>query len=639
MKNLRFILLTILLLFITNQFNAQEASNSDIEELSEVVITASKFPIKKEHIGKSIVIISKESIEKMPMQTVANLINQVAGIEINGLNNSAGKNLGYYVRGGRSYQLLILIDGVPVTDPSGIGFSYDLNLLSLHQVESIEIMKGAASTLYGSGAAAGIVNIKLKKPVKERFKGTALFSIGTNNTAGEQKYEANTYKQYVDLSGRSKKSSYLFSFSNVYEEGISEAYSENKEGQEPDPFQQINMMGKLGHTFSDKFSINNILSLRTINHEYDFAFADSDRNSYKNKEFLVGVNPELSYNSGVLKGNLTYKSLDRLDTNEYGDSEFKSESITTDIFNKATLTSRWTLVSGVDFQYHNTTINSEYEVLKKENAHFYMVDPYITSVYQGVNGVNLNVGARLNIHENYGNHLVYNVNPSYSIPFKENNLKVMGSMSTAFITPSLYQLFSSFGNADLEPEESITYELGYEAKLLDKKLRIHQTYFYREEKNKIGFFTDFATWESFYYNQMGKQHFSGIENELFYTVNDHINLAVNFTYTTLDEATSFLIPKLKWNGVLNYAFNTKHTISLKYQYTGKRKAQDFREFPAITQKLASYQLVNLAYNSEIIKNRLMLFMDVNNIFDEKFIENLGYVTKGTNLAVGLKINF
>jgi vitamin B12 transporter len=108
-------------------------------------------------------------LSKKSGQSLAAILSTVAGLEING-NQSAGKNLGYYIRGGRNRQTLILIDGIPVTDASGINLEYDL--IPAEQVESIEIMKGAASTLYGSGAAAGVINIT-KKAGKKAIAGTA----------------------------------------------------------------------------------------------------------------------------------------------------------------------------------------------------------------------------------------------------------------------------------------------------------------------------------------------------------------------------------------------------------------------------------------------------------------------------------
>ncbi|MDP2087788.1 MAG: TonB-dependent receptor plug domain-containing protein [Flavobacteriaceae bacterium] len=639
MKNLIFKTFVAVSVFATSNFYAQEASTEKVEALDEVVVIATKFPVKKENVGKTVVTITKETIEKMPFQSVAVLLNQITGIEINGTNSNAGKNLGYYVRGGRSHQLLVLIDGIPVTDPSGINFSYDLNLLALQQVESIEIMKGAASTLYGSGAAAGVINITLKKPSKEGFKGNAMFGLGTNNTSNKNDYAINKYTQSVDVSGSKNKTSYLFSFSNASYDGMSEASTETNEKMESDSFQQLNYMAKVGHAFSNQFSINGLGVIRHIKHDYDFGFTDSDINQYENKEIMIGLSPVYQFSKGELKGNVAFKTINRNDINEYGSSEFKSESMTADVFNKITLGQSWNLITGFDYQQHNTDYTTSYDNLDKETANFYMVDPYVTAVYQGKTGFNLNLGGRLNIHEKYGNYTVYNINPSYFISTPKVNINLMGSVSTAYITPSLYQLYSFYGNLDLNPEESTTYELGYDIQLSDKKLTFNQTYFYREETDKIGFYTDFTTWESYYYNQDGKQFFSGIENDLTYKFTDNFNVKINHIYTNLDKQNSFLIPKVKWNAFVDYYINSKTSISAQYQYNGKRTAQDFRDYPATIVNLEAYQLLNLGFKTAIIKDRLNFFIDINNLLNEKFIENLGYSTKGRNLFAGIHLKF
>ena len=139
------------------------------EKLDEVVITDSKFQLKRENSGKVITKITSKDLEKLQGQSIAEIIGRTVGVEINGTRSNAGQNLSYFIRGGRNRQVLILIDGIQVTDPSQIANDYDLRLLNPDQVESIEILKGASSTLYGTGAATAVINIKLKEASKEPF--------------------------------------------------------------------------------------------------------------------------------------------------------------------------------------------------------------------------------------------------------------------------------------------------------------------------------------------------------------------------------------------------------------------------------------------------------------------------------------
>jgi vitamin B12 transporter len=170
---------------------AQEQEN----QLKEVVISDSKFALAKEKSGKVIVKITAEELSKQPGQSIASILSTVVGVEINGNQSSGGKNLGSYIRGGRNHQTLIIIDGIPVTDASGVNLEYDLRYLTAEQVESIEVMKGASSTLYGSGAATGVINITLKKASKKELSGNSFFSLGTQTTADKVNYRPQDFNQ------------------------------------------------------------------------------------------------------------------------------------------------------------------------------------------------------------------------------------------------------------------------------------------------------------------------------------------------------------------------------------------------------------------------------------------------------------
>ena len=147
---------------------AQQAiDTTTVETLDEVVITDSKFNLKRENSGKVITKITQQQLQQMQGKSIADIINNTVGVEINGTKSHAGQNLNYYIRGGRNRQVLILIDGIALTDASQIANDYDLRLLNADQVESIEILKGASSTLYGSGASTAVINIKLKEASKK----------------------------------------------------------------------------------------------------------------------------------------------------------------------------------------------------------------------------------------------------------------------------------------------------------------------------------------------------------------------------------------------------------------------------------------------------------------------------------------
>ena len=133
-------------------FSSTAQAQDSTKILNEVLLTATKFPVKQSQTGKVVTVISREQIEKNSGKTVGQLLNEQAGITINGAYNAAGSVQTVFTRGASSGRTLVLLDGIPVSDPSMINNEFDLNLFSINDVERIEICKGAQSTLYGSDA-------------------------------------------------------------------------------------------------------------------------------------------------------------------------------------------------------------------------------------------------------------------------------------------------------------------------------------------------------------------------------------------------------------------------------------------------------------------------------------------------------
>jgi vitamin B12 transporter len=271
--------------------------------------------------------------------------------------------------------------------------------------------------------------------------------------------------------------------------------------------------------------------------------------------------------------------------------------------------------------------------IAKESVKFNMIDPYINGVFTSDFGLNVNAGARLNVHSDYGNQLVYNLNPSYD--FKIVPLKVLASYSTAFVTPSLYQLYSEYGNATLTPEKNSTIEAGFESQLLDKKLQFSVVAFYREQNNFIGFSAAYT-----YINIDGSNKAKGVETQITFAITDNIKWISNYTFTQVDEALDRLIPKHKLNSSLDFQISSSTFLNVNYQYVDSRKDAFFDGNTYATQKniLDSYQLVNATVRYELLKNRLNIFGTISNILNEEFIENIGYSSLGRNFKLGLTFN-
>ena len=625
---------------------AQEQDSTKVNSLKEVVVSDTKFAQSQEKSGKVIEVITSSALEKKSGQSLATVLSQAAGMEINGNQSANGKNLGYYIRGGKNRQILILIDGIPVTDASGISFEYDLRLLPVEQVERIEIMKGAASTLYGTGAATGVINITLKKSSKKEIEGNAYLNIGSNNTADNHKYNGQDFNQGLSVNGNVKKVNYYAGFNSTETKGMSQIAGLNYE---PDSFSRQNLLTKFGFKATEKLTLDFFGNYDKIKNDYDFAFDntgfdDTNINKTTSKQIRFGFAPKYKYNKGefVLNSGFTKIVRDYNELNTFSNtidySLYESRSVVVDGFNKYNFSKQLFLILGANYQFNDMKSQTPFSTIANENTKFNILDGYTSLVFNSDFGLNVNAGARLNNHSAYGNNFVYNINPSYN--FKTAfPLKVLASYSTAYVTPSLYQLYSEYGNANLTPEKNATIEAGFETELVNKKVKLNVVAFYRDQNNAIDFYFNSSTFAAYYINVNGETKAKGVETSLNIALTSKLNLNGNYTFTQVDEVLDRLIPKDKANAGLDFQPTNRTLFSVNYQYFDARKDAfyDANTFGVVTTKLGSYQLVNALAKYEILKSRLTIFGAVTNIFNEEFVENVGYSTRGRNFKIGLNI--
>jgi len=635
---------------ITSCALAQEKDSLAVNSLKEVVVSDTKFSQNREKSGKVIEVISAADLEKKSGQSLATVLSQVTGLEINGNQSANGKNLGYYIRGGKNRQVLILIDGIPVTDASGISFEYDLRLLPVEQVERIEIMKGAASTLYGTGAATGVINITLKKSSKKEIEGNAYMNIGSNNTADNHHYNGQEFNQGISVNGTVSKVNYFAGLNSTETNGMSQIAAPTSDTDyETDRFSRQNVLAKLGYKATEKLTLDFFGNYDRIKNDYDLSFDntgfnDTDINKTKSEQIRFGFAPKYQYNKGefVLNSGFTKITRDYDELNTFSNtvdySLYESRSIVVDGYNKYNFSNQLAIILGATYQFNDMKSQTPFSTIEKELTKFNIVDGYTTFVYNSNFGLNVNTGGRLNHHSAYGNNFVFNFNPSYnfktSFPFK-----MLASYSTAYVTPSLYQLYSEYGNDTLTPEKNATIEAGFETELMNKKLKLNTVAFYRDQNDAINFYFNPVTFDSFYVNVDGSTKAKGVESSLSYAVLPKLHINANYTFTQVDEVLNRLIPKHKANASLEYQPSSRTLFNVSYQYFDARNDAfyDANTFSVLPIKLGSYQLVNLLVKHELIKNRLTVFGAATNILNEEFVENVGYATRGRNFKLGLNI--
>lgn len=629
----QFLIVSVLVCLIVNTNVFSKQKNEEVESLNEVVITATKFATNKKNVGKIVYQISQKTIANSQGKTIVDLLNDIPGVEINGNFSTKGQNLGYYIRGGRNRQVAILIDGVNVNDPSSFNGDFDLRQIDINQVEKIEVLKGASSTLYGTGAATGVINIILKQASKDRFSGSINTSVGSNTSSKNNNLSAEEYTTNFNFNGTLGKLNYLMALNANGSSGLSAAESTTSSQFEEDNFARQNVLVKLNYAVNDNFKVGLLSSYDEFSTDFDgfdfdpvtFASIPADRdNNLKSIQKRIGLNADYTYNNGILKFRTFITDINRTETPS--DNFFNGEVYGFDVYNNYAFSNAFSLLVGITSQYQDMIQRTSFSTIEEGAGKQHFHDPYLSLNFTSASGFNLNLGGRLNIHSEYGNNFVYNINPSYNFKIQEHPVKLFASYSTAFITPTLSEIFTKLPSInELLPEENVTLEGGFDITLSDV-LTINATYFQREETNKIGY--DPATFQTI--NDLGNFSAKGFETEITYTFSKNLKLLAIYTFIDRDENLLLKIPQNKFFIRGNYNFTKNTYTSLSYRWVDETK--DFGN-----SVLEAYSLFDFFINHSVLQNKVTFYGSVTNILNENFQEIAGFTARGRNYNLGIKI--
>lgn len=614
--------------------------------LNEVVVTATKFNLKKENTGKVIHVITQKQLQQNAGKTVIEILNTIAGIDVKGVNANASEPRSINIRGGRSRQVLVLIDGVPVTDQSAINQEFDLRLLAVNQIESIEILKGASSTLYGSGAATAVINVILKKASKDSVSGSFETSFGTNNSTKTPSSGLADKNQNINLNGTLGNFNFLASFSITGVDGMSSAKSTTNTVFENDSFYSKNALLKLGYKINDKVNITSFLNYDTFEYDFDAAaFSDSEVNMGDQEQFRVGIRPNYTYNKGELYMLASINSVKRnfnsfnAFSNTLDSYQYNGESINLDLVNKYEFSNQFQLITGVNYQEHSNNTITPFATIEKDIANFNTLDPYASVVYISDYGLSANIGGRLNMHNVYGNQFVYDGNLAYSLlNSKETSVKLLTSYSTAFIAPSLYQLYDGYsGNIDLNPETNQTFEVGFDA-TFKENIQFDVVYFNRKEVDAIIYNNTTYSYGN------SSSDASGLE--LNFRVAATSFLSINSSYTYIDsnnlEDFNDYIPANKFVTGIDITPFENAFLNFTYRNVGERTIFDrYGSFGTAGDDviLEEYQVLDFMANYKVLEDTVTFFIAATNLLNEDYDDIFGYETRGRNYKVGVRLQF
>ncbi|MCJ7682329.1 MAG: TonB-dependent receptor, partial [Candidatus Aminicenantes bacterium] len=454
-----------------------------------ITVTANRIETPERETASSVTVITREELEAFKYQTVLDALEQVMGISFT-QNGPPGSAASLFIRGANPEHTKVMMDGVELNDPITPGRTFDFGLLRIENIERIEILRGPQSTLYGSDAMGGVVNI-----ITRKGRGNPMLEVSTETGSyGSRGVNA-------QISGEKAIWDYAVGASLFENDGVSAAGSAYEGNEEKD--------GSRNRSFSWKFGLNPDrrlsfdFTVRSIHSRLDIdsfggPYGDDPNNIQNYRTFLIkgGVRALLHNNRWEQTLNLSMVDYDRKQDNptdplhpfDSEKGEYQSRLSKIDWQNNLYLNEAQTLTFGVE------GIQERGESIYESDG---MFGPYASLFpLQKVSTMGIYVqdslrfrgrffaaaGVRLDVHNRFGRVLSYRIAPAYLFP--STGTKIRASFGTGFKAPSLYQLYAPgtfygpIGNEALVPEKSTGWEVGMEQSFFEKMLVIRAGYFH-----------------------------------------------------------------------------------------------------------------------------------------------------------------
>jgi len=638
-------LYSFLLIFLLIQtFLSAQQSDSVKTTLSEIVVTANKTETPYYALGSSVSIITSDEISRQNLRTVIDVLREMPGLTVT-QQGGPGKLAYVYTRGANSNHTLVIIDGVKMNDASSPNNAFDFSTLNTNDVERIEIVRGPQSTLYGSEAIAGVINIITKR-------GTDKPQFNFSEEGGSNNY----YRGNLSAQGKYGILSYAVTATRNGSDGVS-ASDARFGNTEKDGYTNNSIYSRLGIDLSSNAKLDMIYKFTKMETALDQneKFGDDPNFNFNIEEQLFKSGLNLSFFEGRWQQQINVSlvkrfshSLDLVDQahpNLSSDGFNKADRVKFDWQNNLRFIENNLITFGIETETERT--NSSY-VSTSDWGPFESIFPeqsirttgaYLQDQFSYENSLFISVGVRLDNNQKFGSVATYRIAPAYY--FNSTNTKLKMSFGTGFKAPSLFYLFDPvFGNPDLQPEKSIGWDAGFEQYFSQGKFSIALTYFNLKLDNMFGSDANFRTVNIAKASSQGFEivvsgynfnNFSANANYTFTKTKAEYELSADFGKALLRR------PQHQASFNINYKLNANMNWNMQFLYVGEREDKDFSAFPAERVVIPDYTLVNLSATYKLF-SYLELIGKIENLFDKQYEEVLYYGTLGRSFYVGLNLN-
>jgi vitamin B12 transporter len=615
-----------------------------------VVVTATRTPEPRELTGTSISVLTAEDLANQQIVVLSDALAELPGVQIV-RNGGIGQPTSIRLRGAEAGQTLVLIDGVRINDPTAVDESAILGDVLVNNVDRVEVLRGAQSTLYGSDAIGGIVNILTRRG------GDSPFSFSGQGEGGS----FDTYRLNAAGNGSADSVDYGASLNFYHTNGFSAADSLFG-NTETDGYTNGGVTANLRIHVSEDVSVD----MRT----YDILARDDFDNNF----VFLSTPPFFRVADSPAHGD------DELFANYAGlnfallNGELQNRLAVTGLLSKRTT---FPVPAGADdftargnaerFEYQGNfaplpaneiTFGAEYQRSHINTHSIFDLSPLPTIGNDGIAGfygqwqstlwriLTLTGGLRYDHDDEFGGHLSEKL--AGALALDDDGTVVRANYGNGFKAPSLYELYSEYSNplAALKPEIAQGYEVGLDQFLWRRRLRAAVTFFERNTQDQIDFFDCFGPTSpacderylvgGYYYN-VDRSRARGMEAELTFLLADALTGGVSYTnLTAIDLATGAdlaRVPHVTAETHLTWNATDRFSLSGSVGYVGRRFDDSTN-----TVALSGYTLTNL-YASYALNDAIQLYCRMENAFDIHYEPVYGYGAAGRTVYGGVRVSY
>ena len=621
------------------------------QDIPVIVISPGKTVQSLGTVGSTVEVFTSDTINNSSHFSLANVIDDNSTSTNLFQMGGHGSNIGIQLRGLEKRYSTVYIDGVKMLDPSSSDGSFYLENVMKNGIDRVEILKGTQSSLYGSNAIGGTINIFTKKGRKGKHSN---FEIETASK--------NTKNISYSIDGADDKFNYYLGLNKFVTDGIS-AMNDNDE---KDQYKNDNIVANIGYKINENFKIQNSFRIADTFYEYDAVDKSYTDVNDSTDNLEASYSLKLVHEKNKFKNTFSYNKLQiERATTDYSKAKTNYFGYR-DAFNflgeyNFNLDNK--IVYGIDSEFDASRYPKDYSGGDMREHDEGIISQYFDLQLRPFEKLYSTFGLRSDDHTTVGRKTSGRATAAYSL---DRNSKIRSSFGAGVRFPAMYDyIYGSSTIVDkggeleeLQSERGLSFDLGYDTFLDNLDLGLNITYFKTEQKNSL--FSNART-DWVMRNGTGRNTSEGVEfNANWKPMNSKFGLNFGYTFTDSydastcdpDELAAYAdnecrltgnkvakakvrVPRHAVETNISYSMSQNLKSFLKGKYIGETRDFGNTNDSYTDQILTDYFVFDLV-NSYNLFDNYKIQVGINNILDEKYQQAHEYSTMGRTFNFGLR---